>query len=116
VLSIGKSWNRDLASRSAYTACRRPSIYQRKDLNDLWANGLEGGCLLSLCSAVSLILPPRMFGVWAQKAQMYTGGRLLRSMLTHCPWSQLSHDSLFQIVSQGEIKVSNEAVKHTIES
>jgi len=45
----------------------RPGIH-RHDVNDLCANGEDPICALP--RAGSRIRPPRMLGVWAQKAQM----------------------------------------------
>ena len=76
-------------------------MFQRNDLKDLWASG--DGALPSWPSdprPVSLIRPPRMFGVFAQKAQMYTGGMVRLEILMHLPWSQSSHEWLHAGVSK----------------
>jgi hypothetical protein len=55
----------------------------RNDLKDLCASGEEPIRDCGLALLVSRIRPPLIFGVWAQNAQTYTGGRLRRSIPTH---------------------------------
>jgi hypothetical protein len=68
----------------------------RNALNDLVAKGEAVGTVPVKCPReVSRSRPPRMFGVLAQNAQMYTRGRVLRLILIHFPWSHISQDSLY---------------------
>lgn len=87
----------------------------RNDRNDLCANGdpseeaaETGGpispspprprlrpSVLLLRPVNRILLPPRMFGVFAQKAQMYTcGTSCAEGRSTQRPWSRYSHESL----------------------
>lgn len=78
---------------------------QRNDLNDLCANG-EGAWPDGTTGAgpVSRIRPPLMLGVFAQKAQMYTGGMSRLVMLIHLPCSHSSQASLQGSVSRRSIQ------------
>lgn len=71
-------------------------IPHRNALNDLVAEGEALGAVPVKCPRpVSRSRPPRIFGVLAQNAQMYTRGRVLRLILIHFPWSHISQDSLY---------------------
>jgi hypothetical protein len=72
------------------------SVY-RKDFSDLCASGdvIEPGAPAAADRRpLSRSLPPRIFGVLAQKAQMYIDGIVRCVMPTHWPWTYSSHDSL----------------------
>lgn len=67
----------------------------RNDLKDLYASGDAPTVASPEPLLESRIRPPLMFGVFAQKAQMYTLGSIRReAMLMHSPWSHISQDSL----------------------
>lgn len=74
-------------------------LVHRKFLYDLLANGEATVPFVPMFRAVFRIRPPLMFGVFAQKAQIYTRGIVRRVMLIHLPCSQSSQDSLHECQS-----------------
>lgn len=75
---------------------------QRNDFRDLCASGdvaEPGGPTAPGMRPLSRTLPGRILGVFEQKAHMYIDGIVRWDMLTHCPCTYISHESLIVLIS-----------------